>query len=302
MFLQDFLKTSDGAKVTKLSKDSCTYEFFYSYWRDMLFERIIRLFVWDGPEKDGVPVKEIEMRLHLRGFCAITDKIRGGSGLTAVFADFFGVTKYFDEWDKITYHCPVDSGTRTINKDCVIINNNELRNATFSLVHHYATLLAHSEVTLINALINVRDAGGVPIAATEKQKQSVIRYLSRLFNGQYDVIADPSMMGIEYAGADRHTTQSIVDIYQTRDRILKSFYNDIGVRTAVEKRANVVTPEITANDGLLQLNISDMLKERQEGAERVNALYGTNWSVKIADEINVGAENEVKNANEPLHN
>ena len=64
------------------------------------------------------------------------------------------------------------------------------------------------------------------------------------------------------------------------------------MRTAVEKRANVVTPEITANDGLLQLNISDMLKERQEGAERVNKLYGTNWSVKIADEIQYGEENE----------
>ena len=35
-----------------------------------------------------------------------------------------------------------------------------------------------------------------------------------------------------------------------------------------------------------------MLKERQEGAERVNRLYGTNWAVKIADEIQYGEENE----------
>ena len=285
MYLQDFLKTDEGMKVSKLNKASCTYGFFYNYWRDMLFERIIRLFVWSGVEESGIPVKEIETRLHLRGFCAITKGVKGSKpdDLTAVFADFFGVTKYYDEWENITYHCPIDSGQRKIDKDCVIINNNELRNPTFMLVHHYATLLGHVEVTLINALINVRDAGGVPIAGTEKQKQAVMHYLGKLFNGEYDCIADPSLM---------HTMQSIIDIYQTRERILKSFYNDIGVRTAVEKRANVVTPEITANDGLLQLNISDMLKERQEGAERVNRLYGTNWTVKIADEIQYGEENE----------
>lgn len=294
MYLQDFLKTEEGTKVSKLNKASCTYGFFYNYWRDTLFERIIRLFVWSGVEESGIPVKEIETRLHLRGFCAITKGVKGSNpnNLTAVFADFFGVTKYYDEWENITYHCPVDSGKRKIDKDCVIINNNELRNPTFMLVHHYATLLGHVEVTLINALINVRDAGGVPVVTGEKQKQAAMHYLGKIFNGEYDCIADPSMMGVEYVGADRHTAQPIIDIYQTRERILKSFYNDIGVRTAVEKRANVVTPEITANDGLLQLNISDMLKERQEGAERVNKLYGTNWTVKIADEIQYGKENE----------
>ena len=294
MFLHDILD-KDNTGISKLAKTSCTYDFFYSYWSETLFERIMRIFVWEGPEKSGVPQKEIESRLHLKGFCAITTNVaKSGNSLTAVFADFYEPTKYFDEWKSITFHCPLDSGTRSIDKDCVIINNNSLRNNTYMLVHHYATLLAHSEVTLINSLINARDAGGVPIATTEKQKKSVMRYFSRLFNGQYDCVQDASMIGVQYVGCDRHTQQSITDIYQTRDRILKSFYNDIGVRTAVEKCANVVTPEITANDGLLQLNIADMLKQRQEGAERVNEMYGTEWHVHIADEINVGAENEVK--------
>lgn len=289
MYLQDFLSSADGKKVTKINKDSCTYNFFYNYWRDMLFERVMRLFIWDGVE-DSLPVKEIEFRLHLKGFLAITRD--PSQELTAYFADFYGPTKYYDEFTNVNIHSPIYSGQRTINKDCVIINNNALRNPTFIVVHHYATLLAHNEVTLINALINVRDAGGVPIVATEKQKQAVTQYLSKLFNGQYDVVADSSMLGINYAGADRHTAQSIVDIYQTRDRILKSFYNDIGVRTAVEKRTNMITPEITANDGLLQLNISDMLNERRLGCERVNQMYGTNWSVRLADELQYNDENK----------
>lgn len=288
MFLQDFLNTNDGKTVTKLNRESCTYSFFYNYWRDLLFERIMRLFVWDGVD-DFFPTKEIETRLHLSGFTVVTNDKKGQ--LSTFFGTFYGPTKYYDEFTNVTYHSPLESGTRTIGKDCVIINNNSLRNATFSMVHHYSTLLAHNEVTLINSMINARDAGGVPIVTTEKQKQSVTQYLNRLFNGQYGVVADSSTLGVQYAGADRHTAQSIIDLYQTRERILKSFYNDIGVRTAVEKRANVVTPEITANDGLLQLNISDMLHEREQGCERVNQMYGTNWSVRLADELQFNDEN-----------
>ena len=47
MYLQDFLSSADGKKVTKINKDSFTYNFFYNYWRDMLFERVMRLFIWD---------------------------------------------------------------------------------------------------------------------------------------------------------------------------------------------------------------------------------------------------------------
>ena len=59
MYLQDFLGSEDGKKVTKINKDSCTYNFFYNYWRDILFERVMRLFIWDGVG-DSLPVKEIE--------------------------------------------------------------------------------------------------------------------------------------------------------------------------------------------------------------------------------------------------
>ena len=62
----------------------------------------------------------------------------------------------------------------------------------------------------------------------------------------------------------------------------------------------MITPEITANDGLLQLNISDMLNERKLGCGRVNAMYGTNWSVRLADELQYNDENkpDTEEANE----
>lgn len=36
---------------------------------------------------------------------------------------------------------------------------------------------------------------------------------------------------------------------------------------------------------MLLLNLNDMLAMRQKGAEAVNKLYGTNWSVDLAEEL-----------------
>ena len=300
MFLQNYVDSDEkDLTLTKLAMESSTYSAFYMYWRDELFERIMRLFVWENTyslennKVVGIKPKEIEQRLLLQGHCGITI-IEGEKELTAMFGNFFGVSKYMDERPKYMVRCPIYSGERTIGQDIVVIDNNSIRNPAYDLVHHYAVLLAHNEVTFIDALVNARDAGGVPIAQTEKQKQSIKAYLGKIFNGQRDIVTDIGALGIQYAGSDRKTSQNIVDIYQTRDKLLKSFYSDIGVRAAFEKRSNSVEAEVEADTSLLLLNLADMIKCRKDGAEAVNDMYGTNWSVHIAEEIDYGTENEVK--------
>ena len=289
MFLSELKKEQDSSEIFTYAKQSCTYKAYYEYWIEQLFERIMRLFVWENT--DDVEPKEIEERLLLQGHCGIT-KILGEKELTAMFGNFYGVSKYVDDKPYYMVRCPLYSGSRTIGKDIVVIRNNSLKNSTYSLVHHYATLLAHNEVTLVDTLINVRDGGGIPIATTEKQKQSIIAYQSKVFNGQYGVVTDIGNLGLQYIGSDRKTHQNIMDIVTTREKILKSFYSDIGVRSAFEKRSNSVEAEVEADTSLLLLNLSDMLDSRKKGAEEVNKLFGTNWNVHIAKEIDYSTENQ----------
>ena len=209
-----------------------------------------------------------------------------------MYGSFHGVTKYQDEWKNYNVRCPIYSGNRTIGKDVVVINNNALRNPTFELVHHYAIMLAHAEVTLNSSLINARDSGGVPVATTEKQKESIRQYQTKLFNGQYGIVTDLGCLGVQYAGSDRKTSQNIMDIVEVREKLIKSFYSDIGVRSAFEKRNNTVRAEVEADTSLLLLNLSDMISSREEGAKAVNEMFGTNWSVHVAEEIDYGSENQ----------
>ena len=289
MFLEEYVENKEGSKVLKLARESTTYNRGYMYWRDALFERVMRLFVWEGTEE--LKPKEIEQRLHIAGHCGIT-KINGEKELTAMFGTFYGVTKYIDEFTNYMVRCTIYSGKRTIGKDVVVINNNSLRNATYYLIHHYAVLLAHTEVTLVNELVNARDSGGIPIASTEKQKASILDYQGKVYNGQYGVVSDMGMLGVNYAGTDRKTAQNIMDIIEVREKLIKSFYSDIGVRSAFEKRNNTVQSEVEADTSLLLLNLSDMLDCRKKACEEVNDMFGTNWSVHVAEEIDYGAENQ----------
>lgn len=299
MFLSHYvdMDSKEGKEISKLARESCTFNAFYEYWRDQLFERIMRLFIWENTftmEDDvvvGIKPKEIEQRLLLQGHCGIS-KLPNETELTAFFGNFYGVAKYLDEKPNYMVRCPIYSGGRTIGKDIVVINNNSLRNPAYELVHHYGIMLAHCEVTLVDVLVNARDAGGIPVVSTEKQKQSVAQYQGKLFNGQYGIVTDIGNLGLQYLGSDRKTHQDIMSVMEIREKLIKSFYSDIGVRSAFEKRNNTVQAEVEADTSLLLLNLSDMIDCREKGAEAVNKMFGTNWTVHIAEEIDYSVENE----------
>jgi hypothetical protein len=159
-------------------------------------------------------------------------------------------------------------------------------NPLYDLIHHYAILLAHTEVTYIHTAVNARSANGVPIASTEKQKRSIKDFIGKLFDGKYDVVTDIGNMGIEYAGAHMNTVQGVEALWNARQRILASFLSDIGVKSGIDKRSNSVEDEVNADTPSLLINLNDMLKERKEGFERVNRHYGTDWTVELNDDLN----------------
>ena len=271
--------------------DACTYPAYYRFWTNELFQRLTRLFVWkntyeieDG-KLIGVDPKQIESRLILRGFTVISKMRDSDKELTSFFGSMFGPTKYYNEWKKVNIHCPIYAGTRTIDEDAVIINNTSIRNPSYMYVHHYATLLAHAEVTLVDMMIDARDNGGVPIARTQKQFESIRAYQNKRFIGKYGVVTDIGGLGVDYAGSDRKTSQSILEVLEARNKLIRSFYSDIGIRAAFEKKSNVNSLEIDGNDSLLKFNISDALEQRKLACERINTLFDENWEVELPEEI-----------------
>lgn len=286
-FLNNEVFSYGGITIKGLSQ-ACTYEDFFRYWRDNLFERLMRLFIYDGLGEE-IEAKEIEERLYMAGHCGIAQY---NGKLTAFFGSFFGPTVYYDEFTNYTVHSPVYSNTFKIDDNIIVINNNALKNPSIDHVNHYAALLAHAEVTLLKQFVEARDSGGVPIAQNEKAKQSLLAYQKAMYQGKINVVSDLAGIGVEYLGADRHTSLRIAEVWEVRKNLLKSFYADIGVRASFDKKSNAVIDEITSDTSMLLYNVSDMLEERKKGLEKVNDLFGVNWSVRLSDEIDYNKENQ----------
>lgn len=288
-FLNEMIDSGkvDYLKLTEKMENACTYPDFFRYWRENLFERLMRLFIWEG--MDNPLPKEIEQRLIIAGHCGICD-YKGR--LTAFFGSFFGVTVYNDMWTNYNVHSPVYSASKAIDSDIIVIDNNSIRNPSLLHVNHYAALLAHAEVTLMMQLVEARDCGGVPIAKTEAAKQSILTYQAKKYNGKIGCVSDPAGIGVEYQGADRHTSLDISGIWDVRTKLLKQFYADIGVRATFDKRSNTVVDEVTSDTSMLLYNVSDMIKCRKDACDKINNLFGTSWSVRLSDEIDYSDENQ----------
>ena len=300
MYLTDYVDNNgmcaDESIPKGLFMDGTTYTAYFGYWREKLFQTVMHLFKWDGLE-NIMPQKEIELRLILSGraaICEVPERYNNpfDSALTAMWCSMFGVTKYEDEFKQINVRCPIWTGTKTIGKDAVIIDNNDVRIPLIHVVNHYAQLLAHNEVTIICTFINARDAGGVPTASMEKQKQSLQTYYKNLYNGKFYAVTDVANLNVQFIGSDKRTMQNIKDLFETRSALLKAFYSDIGIRSAFEKNNNTVTTEVLADTSLLVFSIQDMLDARKRGAENVNKMFGTNITVEINDAINYTEKGE----------
>lgn len=300
MFLNNYLERNTNIK--QLAKEGGTFADGYAYWKELLFERAVRLFKWENTYE--VPPHEIEVALLLGGACGITDKYK--KTLSAFQGWYAGApTQYYDQYEDFSIHSPVFSGVFKIGKDIEIIKNNALMNSIYPLVHRYAIMLAHTEVSFVNTLINGRDSGGIPIASTAAQKQAIEDYRNSLCNGKVTSILDPAFSGVQFLSVDKNTVLNIKELMETRENLLNAFYADLGVKTAWNKKGNMINEEVEANNSMLLLNISEMLEQRQIGAEKVNKLYGTNWKVDISPELKIMMEekgDEQSNTERPVEN
>lgn len=272
--------------VQQLPKESSTFNNAYYFWRQNLFERASRLFKWTNTGTDydgGIDPKHIELTLLTNGHVGIAKDDNGL--LTAFYGNYWGVGRYFDDFPNYTVRSPKFTKSFVVNNGITVIDNNSTRNSIVHLVHRYAIMLGHAEITLINTLINARDTGSVPTVATSKEKQIVEAYRNGLCNGKIGVILDPAFKTVKWAETSKSILINIKDLWEVRENLLQSFYKDIGVRVTREKKGNLIADEVSGDDSMLLLNLDDMLERRKMGCELVNKMFGLNWSVDKSEEL-----------------
>lgn len=286
----------DFNKITLVSKKKLNFNKCFKKWRNFLVNRVIDLFTWNnlpdmGMLNQPIPQKEIEILLACIGFCGFTE-FRRTNSYGIVYGSMSGVTNYPDMFKTFTYSTPLESGMKDIDKNLVVINNNQLRNPTMELIEDYATLLAHTDLSLQAILINSR-ATALIKAKTQQQVDAIAHFYKALSDGKTlaildnaeDLNASLTDSGMEMFNLNYPQSMNIDSYYQIRENLLRSFYADIGINSNRDKRERVVQAELDTNLNRVLFNIDDMLQCRKDACEQINTMFGLNISVELNSKV-----------------
>lgn len=194
---------------------------------------------------------------------------------------------------------------------------NNLTRTPELLILQYADILSEIDVS---ERCNVRYARDmrIPKVGSERERQAVKDCINNIRNGNMDcVVSDNTMAVKQYIeGVKEDPLLELTDVNdidklqylnQYRDNIVKRFGQLYGFKTQVSsKMAQMTDDEVHSNDSLALILSDEALQCRQEGLDRVNALFGTNitcefnecWQDEVDEMImnNEGGELDEENA------
>lgn len=175
---------------------------------------------------------------------------------------------------------PTISETLEINKDVAIIRNDTNYIGLYNLHKKYAELLAEAEISLRSTLLVLRDQL-LFVAKTEKQRRAVDAYINAREVGKPSFIT-ANDLGTPLETLIQNSRSNSVELAVNGLQAIKAaWYNEIGLNPSFSmKREYTSAQEIDTQTDLLMPIIDDMYESRRIGIENVNALFGTNISVR----------------------
>lgn len=251
------------------------------------------LFYYEGITEDLQ--KQIEKRLFFFGRVGLVE--HNGS-LTAVNATPNGYNIY-DE--PIAFNFAFGAGIpdqdskspnyRVIGEGAVLGRNTQSFYPTAMITEQYALMLAHCDMSITAELVNGRFMD-VLKAHNNADAESAGKFCKDLYDGKLTFITDKT----EDLEIDRspRAVSHLRELVDTKDRILRDFYNIFGINKTAEKRERMITEEAEANEKLLNFNLKDMLDCRIKMCEEIGRVFRINCSVKSHIDIdnNGKLENE----------
>ena len=170
--------------------------------------------------------------------------------------------------------------------DAVIIWNDSAHLGMYPIFSLYAELLAECDLSTKYALVNKRFMN-VLTADDDNTKESIKSMFQDVENGTgYGIIVTKTFMeesSIDKVDMGFHQNMDLKEINETKQYILGSFYNDIGLNANYNmKRESINESEADLNEDALLPMIDDMLRCRKIGVEQINKLFGTNIEVELS--------------------
>ena len=251
-----------------------------SKFRADMLNKSLTMFEWKNlPET--LPAVEIEKQLQTNGYSIIA-KVQGN--IYAFQGGFSGQDPYNQPTKAIVNNPSLKyNGTFTINEDCVIIKNDDMKQGLIHIYNKYGTLLIENQITMLMTDYNYR----MPFTISSKDDtttQSAREYLQKVIDGSLGVIGEAKLFdALKVTPTNNKGVNSFADLYGYQQFIEAQLNNTIGLATNNNmKRERLTTNEIEVNKNASYPLIDNMLRNRKQAVEKINKMFDLDIDVEFS--------------------
>lgn len=240
---------------------------------------------------DSIPQKELERLLQTTGNAFVTSvdgvlyALSGGKG---------GEPDVYGRATLYTVANPALKLNKTydIQKDGVLIENDTNGESLLPLIGRYAVLHTDGLISLNTASILTRITMLIS-ASDDKTKQSADEFLCKIQDGEFSIIGENAFFkGVNMQTAPTTNSVYITQLIELIQYYKASMYNELGLNANYNmKRERLNLGEVSMNVDVLLPYVDNMLKERQNAVEKINEMFDTEISVKLASSWGLERDN-----------
>ena len=190
--------------------------------------------------------------------------------------------------------------TLTINKDCVLIKNDDLMVGLMPTILKHGTLAIENEITMLLADYNARIQTLIS-AGTDQTIQDAQKYINQIIDGNLSVVGESAFyQDLKTHNPSQNAKENFQDLIAYQQYIKSDLYNELGLSSLNNmKKERLITSEVDSESDQIFPLVDNMLRNRKEGVKMVNKLFngkinvdfGSTWKDK-ADNRNTPKQQE----------
>lgn len=259
--------------------------------------RTRNMFEWRGLP-DTVPERLLEIMLQTNGhvgWLEVDNKLYVMNGGLGGEPDaYYMPTIYTVSNPYLSY-----SANLRIGEDCIVMPSDSMYMGLLPLLSYYATAQTENRITM-NIYDILTRIPAMITAPDDRSRKSAEKFLGDIISGKYGIIADNQFFdGIKTLPISATSQGKIMDLIEYEQYLKASMYNEIGLNANYNMKREALNTSETEKDNNSMLPLMhDMLNNRKEYAEKVNAMFGRSIEVdfasawKLFDEECKGFENK----------
>ncbi|QIN98654.1 hypothetical protein assan_6 [Salmonella phage assan] len=273
-----------------------------------MLAKTLSMFEYQGlPET--IPQRELERLLQTNGYAFIT---KAPDGELYAFSGSLGGTERdpYGQPTQITIANVALNFNKTLdlNKDGVLLRNDDLRIGVMPVFEKCNTLLVENDVNMVMWGFNSRIQKLIT-APDDKSKESADLYMKKIIDGDLSIIGDNAMFdGVKMQAPAASSGAGVQQMIEYQQYIKSEMFNEVGLSSNFNmKRERLISSEVDqAEDSLFPL-VYNMMENRISGIAAINETFGLNitvdfgsvWALKnkkLVDGV-TGNNNEIADSN-----